>query len=211
MRWSRAARTPSLIRRRRVGWPTSRQANGERLVHVVVGEHADAFELVVVEQVGLVDDQDGGAAAFVVFGGEGVGGLGDRGWPCGCGEPAEGGDDGVVDAAGADGGVAEVDDGVPGGVEAGEGGADGDGLAGADLAGDHAEGAFADAPGDAGDGFGVAAVAVQHAGGEVPAEGHAGEAVVGLQSLDAQSTVSGRARGSDAGRSRVSVRADVDS
>src|SRR5436190_24148887 len=31
MRWSRAARTPSLMRRRRVGWPTSRQANGLRL------------------------------------------------------------------------------------------------------------------------------------------------------------------------------------
>src|SRR6266508_3123113 len=29
MRWSRAASTPSLILRRRVGWPTSRQASGE--------------------------------------------------------------------------------------------------------------------------------------------------------------------------------------
>ena len=45
---------------------------------------------------------------------------------------------------------------------AGEGGADGDGLAGADFAGDHAEGAFGDAPADPGDGFGVGAVAVQH-------------------------------------------------
>ena len=43
----------------------------------------------------------------------------------------------------------------------------------------HAEGVFTDAPADAGDGFGVAAVAVQHAGGQVAAEGHAGEAVVG--------------------------------
>ena len=48
----------------------------------------------------------------------------------------------AVEAAGADGGVAEVDDGVAGGVEPGQGGADGDGLAGADLAGDDAEGAF---------------------------------------------------------------------
>ena len=60
----------------------------------------------------------------------------------GGGRLAEGGDDGVVDAAGADGGVAEVDDGVPDLVESGEGGADGDGLAGAYFAGDHAEGAF---------------------------------------------------------------------
>src|SRR6266481_5937737 len=28
MRWSSAASTPSFIRRRRVGWPTSKQANG---------------------------------------------------------------------------------------------------------------------------------------------------------------------------------------
>ena len=168
---------PSLILRRRVGCPTRRQANGDRRVHVVVGEHADAFELGVVEQVGFVDDEDGGAAAFGGFGGEGVGGLWDEGGHVGAGQAAEGGDDGVVDAAGADGGVAEVDDGVAGGVQGGEGGADGDGFAGADFAGDDAEGVFGDAPGDPGDGFGVAGVAVQHAGGEVAAERHAGEAV----------------------------------
>jgi hypothetical protein len=44
------------------------------------------------------------------------------------------------------------------GVECGDGGAGGDGLAGADLAGDYADGVLADEPGDAGDGFGVAAV-----------------------------------------------------
>jgi hypothetical protein len=53
----------------------------------VVGEHADGFELVVVEQVGFVDDQDGGAAAFGGFGGEGVGGLGDEGGAVGAGVP----------------------------------------------------------------------------------------------------------------------------
>ena len=42
----------------------------------MVGEHPDGFHLGVVEQVGLVDDQDGGAAAFGVFSGQGVGGLG---------------------------------------------------------------------------------------------------------------------------------------
>jgi hypothetical protein len=42
----------------------------------VVGEHADAFELGGVEEVGFVDDQDGDAAAFGVLGGEGVARLG---------------------------------------------------------------------------------------------------------------------------------------
>ena len=84
----------------------------------MVGEHPDGFQLVVCEQVRFVDDQDGGAAAFGVFGGEGVGGLGDEGGGVEAGDAAEGGDDVVQDAADADGGVGEVDDGVPGGVQA---------------------------------------------------------------------------------------------
>ena len=55
------------------------------------------------------------------------------------GDAAEAGDQRGVEAAGADGGVGQVDDGVAGGVEFGEGGAERDGLAGADLTGDHAE------------------------------------------------------------------------
>ena len=97
------------------------------------------------------------AAAFVFLGGEQVAGLRDQRGLVEARGAAEGGDDAAVEAAAADGGVAEVDDGVPAGVQAGEGGADGDGLAGADLAGDHAEAAFADAPADPGDGFGVGA------------------------------------------------------
>jgi hypothetical protein len=42
---TRAARMPSLIRRRRVGWPMSRQASGQPESRFVVGEHADGFEL----------------------------------------------------------------------------------------------------------------------------------------------------------------------
>ena len=71
------------------------------------------------------------------------------------------------------------------GVQGGGRGADGDGFAGADLAGDHAEGVLVDAPGDPGDGFAVAGVAVQHARGQVPAERHPGEPVVRLQALNA--------------------------
>ena len=41
----------------------------------MVGEHADGFELFVAQQVGFVDDQDGGASAFVAFGGQDGRGL----------------------------------------------------------------------------------------------------------------------------------------
>ena len=54
---------------------------------LVVGQHPDGLQLLVVEQVGFVDDQDRGAAAFVALGGEGVAGLDGEGggavagWP----------------------------------------------------------------------------------------------------------------------------------
>jgi len=47
------------------------------------------------------------------------------------GDATEGGDDPGIEAATTDGWVAQVDGGVPAGVQAGQGGADGDGLAGA--------------------------------------------------------------------------------
>jgi hypothetical protein len=103
--------------------------------------------------------------------------LGDE---CGfveAGVAAEVADELGVEAALADAGVGEVDDGVAHGVEGGDGGAGGDGLAGADLAGDYPDGVFADEPGDAGDGFGAAAVGVEHAGGQVAANGGAAKAV----------------------------------
>jgi hypothetical protein len=125
-----------------------------------------------------------GAASFVFLGGEQFHGLRDQGGLVEAGHAAEGGDDAAVEAAAADGGVAEVDDGVPAGVEVGEGGADGDGLAGADLAGDHAQAAFVDAPADPGDGFGVGGVAVQHLRREGAAERGLAEPVVGFELLD---------------------------
>jgi hypothetical protein len=95
----------------------------------------------------------------------------------GLGNAAEGGDDGVVDAADADGGVAEVDEGVAGDVQRREGGAQGHGFPGADFPSDDAEGVLADAPADPGGGLGVGGVAVQHARGQVAAERHLGESV----------------------------------
>src|SRR5215469_13757121 len=53
-----------------------------------------------------------------------------------------------------------------------------------DFAGDHPDGAFGDAPGDAGAGLVVGGVPVQHAGGQVAAEWHSGEPVVGLKLFD---------------------------
>src|ERR1041384_1736586 len=61
-----------------------------------------------------------------------------------------------------------------GGVEVGDGAADGDGLAGADFARDHADRLIGDGPGDAGGGLAAVVVAVQPGGGEVAAERHAG-------------------------------------
>ena len=96
----------------------------------------------------------------------------------------EGGDDLVVDPADPDGRVREVDDRVPRRVQGVQGGADGDGLPGADLAGDHPDAVLGDAPADPGDGLAVGGVAVQHAGGEVTAERGAGEPEESLQAVD---------------------------
>jgi hypothetical protein len=79
----------------------------------------------------ITEDRD--PAALGVLAGEQVHGLEGEGGVVGSGDAAERGHDGVVDPAHADGGVAQEDEGVAGGVEAGEGSAQGHGLAGADL------------------------------------------------------------------------------
>src|SRR5258705_13189374 len=123
----------------------------------------------------LVDDQYGGLAPFIAFGGEHGGGLGGEPGVAAVGLAAEGGDDHLVQAADADHRVGQVDDGVPGGVQAGQDGADRDGLAGPDFARYDAYRAFADAPGDAGDGLVVGGGAGRHAGGQVGAGRHPGD------------------------------------
>src|SRR5260370_6437282 len=138
-------------------------------VEVVVGEHPYGLELLVAQQVGLVDDQDGGFAALVAFGGQDGGGLGGEPRAAAVGLGAGGGDDHLVQAADADHRVGQVDAGVPGRVQAGQDGADRGGLAGPDFTSDDADRAFGDAPGDAGDGLVVRGVAVPHARGHVPA------------------------------------------
>ncbi len=145
------------------------------------------FELVGGQQVGFVDDENDGLVALVGFGSEQVLGLADQRGTVEARGGAQGDHDVVVDAAGPDHRVGEVDDGVPGGVQAGHGGTCGHGLAGADLAADHADVAVVDQPGDAGDGFLVGAGGEQLAGGQVAVEGLAGEAVVGTQLVDGHS------------------------
>jgi hypothetical protein len=142
----------------------------------------------MIEQMRLVDDEHGGAAAFGLFDREGVDGLRDQGGVVGQRSLPEGGDDLVVDPADPDGRVREVDDRVPRRVQGVQGGADGDGLPGADLAGDHPDAVLGDAPADPGDGLAVAGVAVQHAGGEVTPERGAGEPEEPLQPVDHDTT-----------------------
>ena len=144
----------------------------------MVGEHADGFQLGVVEQVRFVEDHDGVRPRSACSAASAAAACGTRVAVWKAGRLPERGDDVVEHAADPDGGVGQVDDHVPGGVQRGRRGAHGDGLAGTDLAGDHAEGVLVDAPADPGDGFGVAVVAVQHRRGEAAAERHAGESPV---------------------------------
>ncbi len=140
--------------------------------------------------MGLVEDEHHPLSPLVLLGGQGVLGLGDEGRPVEPGDAPEGGDDGRVQAPQPDRSVAEVDDGVTAGVDAGKGGPDRHRLAGTHLAGHHHHHLFVDAPGDPGHRFYVGAVSVEHGGCEVLGEGHAGEAPVGTQAV--QSSVASK-------------------
>src|SRR5260370_19542426 len=133
------------------------------------------------QEMSFVDDEEAEEAGVAVVGGEQGGGLGGEGGGAVGGPAAERGDHVVVDAPGAGGGVGEVDQGVPGLVECGDGGAGGGGLAGADFAGDHGQGALAGGPGGPGGRLRVSGVVVQHGRGEVLAERGAGEPVMVTQ------------------------------
>ena len=81
---------------------------GAARVEVGVGEQAQLLELVGGQQMRLVDDQDDAPVALGLLGGEQVGGLGDE---LGLGvarDTAERGDDGRVEAPGAEGAVADL-------------------------------------------------------------------------------------------------------
>jgi hypothetical protein len=63
--------------------------------------------------VGFVDDEHDGLATFLGLGGEEILGLGDQGGPVELRDVAQRGDEVVVDPAGADRGVGQVDDAEP--------------------------------------------------------------------------------------------------
>ena len=69
------------MRRRSVGWPTSRQDERRAAVEVGVGQESQAFELFGIEEVGFVQDHDDPASPFVLLGGKGFLGLGDQRGP----------------------------------------------------------------------------------------------------------------------------------
>ena len=79
---------------------------------------------------------------------------------------------------------------MAGGVELGQGGAHGDGLARPHFAGHHADGSLVDAPRNAGHGLGMPGVGVQHGGGQVLAERHAAKAPMAAQAGDAHPAAS---------------------
>jgi hypothetical protein len=101
-----------------------------------------------------------------------------------CGAPPRS-DDEAEQAAVADDGVGAVDDPVPKGVEGTGGGAHGDRLAGADLAGEDAEAALLDKPGESGHRLLMGAGAVERGGRDVAAQGDGGEAEIGAEAVDA--------------------------
>jgi hypothetical protein len=149
-----------------------------------VGQHPDRLELVVGQEVRLVDRDDDVPVFLFCLGGEGGFDLGDEGGVVEAGGLAERGGHRAVQAAHSDLGVGQVDQGVPGGVQAVGGGAEGDGLPRADLPRYHPEPAGGDQPAEPGDGLLVRGAAEQGGHGDGRAERHEGEAVVGLQVLD---------------------------
>ena len=88
------------MRRRSVGWPTSRQVKRAG-VHVRAGQQAQLLELLGVEEVGLVDHQHHPLAPLGLLGGQGIGGLRDEGGLVEPGHAAQARDDGVVETPGA--------------------------------------------------------------------------------------------------------------
>ena len=181
IRWSRAASTPSRSILLSVGWPMSRQASGLAASISALVRSLIASSWAWPSRWASSMTSSGSRPAFAVLGGDEGGGLGGEHGRSVGGPSAERRHDVVVDASRARRRVGQVDEGVAGLVEGGDGGAGGGCLPGADFARDDAERPLAGAPGDAGDGLGVGGVAVQHGRGEVLAERGPGEPVVVLQ------------------------------
>src|SRR5580704_5581669 len=129
--------------------------------------------------MGLVDDEHDAPMSLRLLGGEQVGGLGNELRLGVAGHAAESDHDGRVEAAGPEGAVADVDDLVAGPVESGDGGPDRHGLAAADVANDHAQGALGDAEADARHRLRMSRSGEEVGGGDALGEGGSGQPEVG--------------------------------
>ena len=87
MRWSSAAKVPSLIPPPQRGLADEEAAERTVGVHVGVDQQRQLLELFGDKQVRLVDDEHHEPAAFAFHGGEGVGGLRDDRGMCKRGTP----------------------------------------------------------------------------------------------------------------------------
>ena len=153
-------------------------------VHLGVREEPQPFELLGVEQVGLVEDKYDPAAPLVLFGGQGVLGLRDERGPVKARDPAECRHDARVQAPCPDGRVAEIDDGVAAGVDAGQCARTATVLPAPTSPVTTPITRSSMHQVIRADRFGVGAMGVEHGGGEVLGKGHAGEAPVGPEAVD---------------------------
>ncbi len=99
-----------------MGWPIR--------IPVGVGQQPQLFELGGLKEVGFINDQNDAAVSLSGLGGEQIGGLDHQLGSLVAGVGAEGSDDGDIQAPGAEGGIGDVDDLVPGRVEGRDGGPD---------------------------------------------------------------------------------------
>ena len=111
-------------------------ANGRDDVHLGIRQQPQLLELGRRQQMGLIDHEHDAAVPFGGLGGEQVGGLGHQFGFEVARLGAQGPHDGDVEPAGAERGVGDVDDLVPGRVQPGHGRPDRHRLPGADVAGD---------------------------------------------------------------------------
>jgi hypothetical protein len=160
------------------GLPGQDRGERRRRVHLRVRQQPQLFELVGLQEVRLIADDHDAAVPLGGLGGEQVGRLGHQLGLEVAGPVAERADDGDIQPAGAEGGVGDVDDLVPGRVQGGDGGAQRHGLPGADVPRHDSERRLHDAEADPGDRLGVRGPAEQVAGRDRLAERGAGQAEV---------------------------------
>ena len=194
MRWSRAGEGAHAQPSGESGLPDQDASEGTARIEVGVGEETELLELLGGEQMRLIDDEDDPAMPLGLLRGQQVTGLGDELGLAVAGDAAEGGDDGDVETAGAEGGVGDVDHLVAGSVQPCHRGAHRHRLAGADVADDDPEQALGDAEADPRHRLGVSGPGEEIAGGDGLAERHVGEVEVGDPRCPAHRSPSGSTR-----------------